>query len=149
MKAGLILLGVGLAASAVAQAQSGFPADFVERLGQVAEIHVGTQRRDGSRSEVVPVWFAYVDGAIWFATRPSSIKARRVRAGSPMYVSASGAAGPFIETRAEIDNDPVMAERLGQLYSRKYWLAWIGYQRPSRKRLEAGEIILLKLTPAP
>lgn len=134
--------------AAVAAAQPGFPADFVERLGQVGEIYVGTQRKDGSRSDVVPVWFAYVDGAVWFATNPSSVKARRVKAGSPVYVSASGADGPFVESKAEVANDPAMAARLGELYSDKYWLAWVGYQRPSRERLEAGEIILLKLTPA-
>jgi hypothetical protein len=34
------------------------------------------------------------------------------------------------------------------MYSQKYWLAWIGYQRPHRERLADGEIVLLKLTPA-
>jgi hypothetical protein len=135
-------------APAIAQAQPVFPPDFVARLNQVGEIHVGTQRKDGSRSDVVPVWFAYVDGAIWFATKPSSVKAQRVKAGSPMYVSASGADGPFIETKAEIVNDTAMATRLGEIYSSKYWLAWFGYQRPSRNRLEEGKIILLKLMPA-
>lgn len=126
---------------------STFPADFVERLQNVKDIYVGTRRNDGSRSSVVPVWFAYIDGAIWFASKPTSHKVKRVRNGSPMYVSASGADGPFVETNAEIANDPQVAERLGDLYSRKYWLAWIGYQRPGRERLEAGEIVLLKLTP--
>lgn len=129
--------------------RAAFPEDFVKRLTEVGEIYVGTQRKDGSRSSVVPVWFAHVDGAIWFSTKPSSIKARRVKGGSPMYVSATGPKGPFIETKAEVANDPEMAARIGQIYSDKYWLAWIGYQRPSRERLEAGEIILLKLTPMP
>jgi hypothetical protein len=136
-------------ATMVAEAQSAFPTDFVERLNEVGEIYVGTQRKDGSRSAVVPVWFGVVDGAIWFATRPTSVKARRVKSGSPVYVSATGADGPFIEAKAEVVNDPQMAARLGEIYSDKYWLAWIGYQRPSRERLEAGEIILLKLTPTP
>lgn len=133
----------------VAEAQPVFPTDFVERLDRVGEIYVGTQRQDGSRSAVVPVWFAHVDGAIWFATNPTSVKARRVKGGSPVYVSVTGPEGPFIETKADVANDPEMAARLGEIYSDKYWLAWIGYQRPSRERLEAGEIILLKLTPTP
>jgi nitroimidazol reductase NimA-like FMN-containing flavoprotein (pyridoxamine 5'-phosphate oxidase superfamily) len=73
-----------------------FPADFVARLDQVKEVYVGTQRKDGSRSSVVPVWFAYLDGAIWFASKPSSRKVKRVKKGSPMYVSASGSEGPIV-----------------------------------------------------
>lgn len=127
--------------------EPGFPAEFVERLNEVKDIYVGTQRKDGSRSSVVPVWFAYIDGAIWFASKPTSHKVKRVRNGSPIYVSASGESGPFVQTTAQIVNDAEVADRLGEIYSQKYWLAWIGYQRPHRDRLEAGEIVLLKLTP--
>jgi hypothetical protein len=135
-----------LAHVAVAQPPA-FPADFVARLAESSEIYVGTQRKDGSRSSVVPVWFAYIDGAIWFASKPSSRKVKRIEKGSPLYVSATAADGPFIETKAEIVKDAGVADRLGAIYAQKYWLAWIGYQRPSAARLEAGEIVLLKLTP--
>ncbi len=128
---------------------SAFPADFVARLDESSEIYVGTQRKDGSRSSVVPVWFAYIDGAIWFSSKPSSHKVKRVEKGSPLYVSATAAEGPFIETKAEIVKDAGVADRLGAIYAQKYWLAWIGYQRPSAARLETGEIVLLKLTPMP
>lgn len=142
----LVLAGLSLPRSAAAE-PAAFPADFVAKLQDVKDIYVGTRRQDGSRSSVVPVWFAYIDGVIWFASKPESHKVKRVRNGSPVYVSATGADGPFVETAAEIANDAAVAERLGEIYSQKYWLAWIGYQRPSAARLEAGEIVLLKLTP--
>jgi hypothetical protein len=124
----------------------GFPAPVVAALSRIDEIYVATARKDGSRSKPAPVWFAFVDGAIWFATSPDSHKAGRVGKGSPIFLSVDGKKGPFIETRAEIVNDGAMADRLGRIYADKYWIAWLGLFRPSRARLEAGKIVLLKLT---
>ena len=131
------------------QISQGFPADFVTRLTTAKEIYVATQRTDGTRSEVVPVWFGFLDNAIWFTTSPTSYKAKRIRKGSPVFVSVEGKAGPFIKTKAEVINDGAQADRLGELYSQKYWIAWLGFFRPSRARNESGKTILLKLTPAP
>jgi hypothetical protein len=129
-------------------AAASFPPDFVAQLDKIKEIYVATERKDGTHSKPVPVWFGYMDDALWFTTGPDSHKGKRVRRGSPMYVSAQGAAGPFIKTKAEIINDGATAERLGQLYSKKYWIAWLGFFRPSRARNESGKTILLRLTPA-
>jgi len=144
--ASFCILGIGVAMAEQPQRQ--FPPEFVAQLQQRKEIHVATTRKDGKRSSVVPVWFGYMEDAIWFTTAPKSYKARRVRRGSPMFVSVQGKDGPFIQTKAEIVRDPAMAERLGDLYKRKYWLAWIGFFRPSRARVESKKVILLRLTPA-
>ena len=133
---------------AAGEAATGFPPQVVSALQRLDEIHVATVRKDGSRSEPAPVWFAFVDGAIWFTTGPDSHKARRVGKGSPMFVSVDGKKGPYIETRAEIVNDSAMADRLGKIYADKYWIAWLGFFRPSGARVEAGKVVLLKLTPA-
>ena len=50
-------------------------------------IYVGTQRKDGSHSKVVPVWFGLMDNAIWFTTSPTSWKAKRIKRGSPVFLS--------------------------------------------------------------
>lgn len=126
-----------------------FPPEFVAQLDKIKEIYVATDRKDGTRSKPVPVWFGYMDNALWFTTGPDSHKGKRVQRGSPMYVSAQGAGGPFIKTKVEIIKDGAAAERLGQLYAQKYWIAWLGFFRPSRARNESGKTILLKLTPAP
>jgi hypothetical protein len=125
------------------------PPEFVAQLERVKEIYVATERKNGTRSDVVPVWFGYMDGALWFTTAPGSAKGRRVKRGSPMYVSAQGKDGPFIKTKAEIIKDGALADRLGELYAQKYWIAWVGFFRPSRARNESGKTVLLRLTPAP
>ncbi len=129
------------------QTSAQFPPDVVEQLQHKKEIYVATARKNGQRSKAVPVWFGYLDGAIWFTTAPNSHKGQRVRRGSPIFVSVQGADGPFVKTKAEIVNDGAMAERLGELYSQKYWIAWLGFFRPSRARNESGKTILLRLTP--
>jgi uncharacterized pyridoxamine 5'-phosphate oxidase family protein len=130
------------------QAAPGFPPDFVAQLRDRKEIYVATVRKDGTRSTAVPVWFGFMDQAIWFTTGPDSHKGRRVRKGSPIFVSVHGKDGPFVKTRAEIVKDGAIADRLGELYAKKYWIAWLGFFRPSRARNESGKTILLRLTPA-
>ena len=125
-----------------------FPPDVVARLVQDKEIYVATARKDGAHSKAVPVWFGFMDNAIWFTTGPESHKGRRVQRGSPVFVSVQGKDGPFIKTKAEIVKDGALADRLGELYARKYWIAWLGFFRPSRARNESGKTILLRLTPA-
>jgi hypothetical protein len=125
-----------------------FPADFAAQLARSKEIYVATQRADGTRSSAVPVWFGFMDNAIWFTTSPGSHKARRIMRGSPIFVSVEGKQGPFLQTKAEIVKDGALADRLGELYKEKYWIAWLGFFRPSRARNESGKTILLRLTPA-
>jgi hypothetical protein len=124
-----------------------FPPDVVARLNQQKEIYVATLRKNGTRSAAVPVWFGFMDNAIWFTTGPDSHKGRRIKKGSPVFVSVQGKDGPFINTRADIVKDGAIADRLGQLYTKKYWIAWLGFFRPSRARNESGKTILLRLTP--
>jgi hypothetical protein len=51
--------------------------------------------------------------------------------------------------QAEIVKDGAIADRLGEMYAQKYWMAWLGMFRPSHDKLEAGEDVLIHLTPAP
>jgi hypothetical protein len=125
----------------------GFPPDFAARLATAKEIYVATQRKDGTRSAVVPVWFGLMDNAIWFTTSPDSHKVKRIRHGSPLFVSVESKHGPFIKTKVEIIKDGALADRLGDIYKQKYWIAWLGFFRPSRARNESGKTVLLKLTP--
>ena len=76
-----------------------------------------------------------------------NIWVKRVRRGSPMFVSVEGKHGPFIKTKVEIIKDGALADRLGEIYSKKYWIAWLCFFRPSRARNESGKTVLLKLTP--
>jgi len=144
----LATLSLTAATSMAEEISKEFPATFVTRLATAKEIYVATQRKDGSRSEVVPVWFGFMDNAVWFTTDPKSHKAKRIRAGSPLFVAVEGKDGPFIKTHVEIVKDGATADRLGALYAKKYWIAWFGLFRPSAARNESGKTILLRLTPA-
>lgn len=126
----------------------GLDQETMAALRDGSYIYVGTLRKDGSRSTVVPVWFALMDNAIWFTTSPTSHKAKRIKRGSPLFMSTQGEQGPFITMKPEIIQDGEKAERLGQIYNKKYWVAWLGFFRPSRARNESGQTILLRLTPA-
>jgi hypothetical protein len=126
----------------------GVPAKTAVQLTRSKEIYVATQRKDGKRSQAVPVWFGLMENAVWFTTSPGSIKAKRIAKGSPVFLSAEGKDGPFTKMKAEIIKDGAKAEQLGEIYKQKYWIAWAGFFRPSRARNESGKTILLKLTPA-
>lgn len=140
---------VVLAGTAMADPTTRFPPEFVGQLQHSKEIYVATLRKDGRRSTVVPVWFGILDDAILFASLPDNHKAKRVKRGSPIFVSVQGKDGPFIKTKAEIVKDGAVAERLGQIYSQKYWIAWVGMFRPSRAKIETGKNVLIRLTPEP
>jgi general stress protein 26 len=145
-----LLLGmVLLAGAAMADETRSFPPEFMNKLNHSKQIYVATERKNGARSTAVPVWFGVIDNAIWFATLPNNYKARRVKRGSPMYISVEGKDGPFIKAKAEIVRDGAMAERLGKMYSRKYWIAWLGMFRPNREKIESGKNLLIRLTPLP
>lgn len=125
----------------------GFPSSFTVQLAHAKEIYVATQRQDGTQSNAAPVWFGVLDNAIYFATKPDNNKARRIGRGSPAWVSAQGKHGPFIKLRAEIVKDPVRADRLGEIYDKKYWIAWAGFFRPSAGKIADGSNVLIRLTP--
>jgi len=140
---------VVLSSTAMADETKSFPLGFMDKLNQSKQIYVATERKNGTRSTAVPVWFGVIDNAIWFATLPDNHKAKRVKRGSPMYISVEGKDGPFIKAKADIVQDGATAERLGKIYSRKYWIAWLGMFRPSREKIESGRNLLLRLTPLP
>ena len=138
---------LSIPAAMAEQPVPGLSPEVARQLTQAKEIYVATLRKDGQRSKAVPVWFGVMDGAVWFTTGPSSHKAKRIKRGSPLLMSVQGADGPFIKMNAEIVRDGALADRLGAIYSDKYWIAWLGFFRPSRARNESGKTILLKLTP--
>ncbi|GIW44817.1 MAG: hypothetical protein KatS3mg077_2099 [Candidatus Binatia bacterium] len=125
----------------------GLPLEMAEKLVEAKQIYVATQRKDGSRSEAAPVWFGIMEGCIWFTTSPDSHKGKRIRRGSPVFVSVEGKKGPFVRLRAEIVKDGEKAEALGKIYERKYWLAWLGFFRPSGERVQSGKVLLIRLLP--
>jgi len=136
-----------LALAAVAVAGSGFAPEVDDALRSSKQIYVGTRRKDGTPSAVVPVWFMYDGEAIYFATGPESHKARRIARGSPLLVWVGAREGPHFVGRAELVRDPAVAARMAPEYDRKYWIAWLGFFRPNPERVKAGKTVIVRVLP--
>jgi len=104
-----------------------------------AYLYVATERRDGTRSTSQPVWFMYHEGKLFFTTSPTSWKAKRIAAGSPLFIHVARKDGPFFVGDAKLVRDLELIDRMGAAYARKYWLAWFGLFRPRRERVKLGK----------
>ena len=136
------------AVTAGAQALS---ADVQTALQTHKEIHIATRRANGSRSAAVPVWFWWdaANQVLYTSTSPEAHKAKRIRKGSPVYVSVQGKDGPFFEGTAELVTDLQLVEHVGAAYANKYWIAWLGLFRPRPERVRAGKTVVVKVVLKP
>ena len=130
----------------VAALAASFRPDVVAALSTAKQIYVATRRADGTESKVVPVWFMLDGDAIYFTTGPDSHKARRIARGSPLLVWVGSMSGPHFIGQAELVRDPAVAARMAPVYSRKYWIAWLGLFRPNPARVRAGKTVIVKVT---
>jgi len=110
-------------------------------------IYVATRRRNGALSSIKPIWFYYDGGTIFFSTSPDSWKAKRLAAGSPLYIWVGSEGGPFVEGRAERVTDPALIDRMGAAYAQKYWIAWLGFFKPRSARVTEGKTNAYVVTP--
>jgi len=110
-------------------------------------IYVATRRKNGALSEIKPIWFFYEDGKIFFTTSPDAWKAKRIAAGSPLYIWVGKKDGPFLEGKAEQVTDPALVDRMGAAYAKKYWIAWAGFFKPRSDRVTAGKTLAYLVTP--
>jgi hypothetical protein len=126
-------------------------ASTAKALSEAKLIYVATRRKDGERSDAAPIWFSYDQGDVFFTTSPESWKARRIAAGSPLYIWVGSEEGPFLMGQAERVDDPKVVEEMGKIYEDKYWIAWLGLFRPRPDRVTAGKTVAyrVKVTEAP
>lgn len=139
----LVLLPVAMAA-AVAVA---FDQDVRSALEGAKNLYVATERKDGSRSEVSPIWFMWDGEAVYFTTVPTSWKAKRVQLGRPVHVNVGSKTGPYFKGRGTIVTDPAVAERMAPVYTGRYWIAWLGLFRPDPARVRAGKTVIVRVVP--
>jgi PPOX class probable F420-dependent enzyme len=135
----LLLAGVAwLLWPAPARAAS-LPAATEAALRTSDYIYVATRRRNGALSAIKPIWFYYDGDKIFFTTEPESWKAKRIAAGSPLYIWVGSKTGPFVQGTAERVTDPALVDRMGDAYGEKYWIAWLGLFKPRSSRVTAGK----------
>lgn len=126
------------------------PPQTQELLRSSDYIYLATRRQSGATSSVKPVWFFYEGGdELFFTTSPSSWKARRLAAGSPLYVWVGEPDGPFLLGEAREVSDAALIDRMGKSYADKYWIAWMGFFKPRSDRVGEGKTnaYVVKLKP--
>jgi general stress protein 26 len=137
----------GLCVTSVAQGDEGLSAEIITALEEESYIYVATRRLSGEWSSPAPVWFMYDGNAVYFTTSPTSHKAHRIHRGSPVRIWVGRKDGPFFEGEAHFTKDRAVVERMAEAYSKKYWIAWIGFFRPRPRRVASGKTLAVKVTP--
>lgn len=121
---------------------------LISALRTAKYMYLTTYSRAGRRG-TVPVWLWYHDGAVYFTTQRSSLKARRIRNTGRVTVHVGKKDGPSFEGRAEwVEGRSDLEEALLSAYRRKYWIMvplWMG--RRIRKGLAAKTSVLIWVTP--
>jgi hypothetical protein len=118
-------------------------------LAKATYIYIATVRKDGNQSRAVPVWFiTTADNRVLIETGPASWKAKRIKRGSPALVWIGARTGPAFIAKAEIVQDKNLQDQVIEQYPKKYLLARIGFARPSRAKLDSGQIIVIRISPA-
>jgi hypothetical protein len=143
-----LLVTVFLIALAVPASAASTPRDTAA-LAKGTYIYIATVRKDGNQSRAVPVWFITTsDNQILIETSPTSWKAKRIRRGSPALVWIGERTGPALIGKAEIVTDKTLQDQVIAEYPKKYLLARIGFARPTRAKLDSGQIVVIRISPA-
>jgi general stress protein 26 len=117
-------------------------------LAKATYIYIATVRKDGNQSKAVPVWFIPTsDNQVLIETGPGSWKAKRIKRGSPALVWIGSRTGPAFIGKAEIVQDKALQDQVIEQYPNKYWQARLGFARPSRAKLDSGQIVVIRITP--
>lgn len=141
------VLVASLAAQAATTLAAASPRDL-QALANATYIYIATVRKDGNQSRAVPVWFiTTADDQILIQTSPTSWKAKRIRRGSPALIWIGSPDGPAFIGKAEIVQDKTLQDEVFAEYPKKYLLARIGYARPTRAKLDAGQIVVIRISP--
>jgi hypothetical protein len=120
----------------------------VKALAQATYIYIATVRKDGNQSKAVPVWFTTTaDKQVLIETSPTSWKAKRIKRGSPAMIWIGSRTGPAFIGNAEIVTDTKLQDQVIAEYPKKYLLARIGFARPSRAKLDRGQIVVIRISP--
>jgi hypothetical protein len=69
-----------------------------------------------------------------------------MKRGSPALIWIGTRTGPAFIGKAEIVTDAALQDQVIAEFPKKYLLAWIGIARPSRAKLERGQIVVISIS---
>lgn len=146
MATAVVLIGLAIPVSNAIAAAT--PRD-TDALAKATYIYIATVRKDGNQSKAAPVWFiATADNQVLIETSPTSWKAKRIKRGSPALIWIGSRTGPAFIGKAEIVTDKAQQDQVIAEYPKKYLLARIGFARPSRAKLDSGQIVVIHIEPS-
>lgn len=143
----LIIAAAIVAAIATPAIAATSPRD-ADALAKATYVYIATVRKDGNQSKAAPVWFiATAEKQVLIETSPTSWKAKRIKRGSPAMIWIGTRTGPAFIGKAEIVTDTKLQDKVIAEYPKKYLLARIGFARPSRAKLDRGQIVVIRISP--
>jgi hypothetical protein len=121
--------------------------DQFDTLLRARLIHLVTIRKDNTQSTAASLWFTTTsDRKILIQSGPDSWQTKRVRRGSPVIVWFGRRRDSVFIGKAQLISDPTAIEQIIRDYPRKYLMARLGLQRPTRSSFDSGERLAMKIT---
>jgi hypothetical protein len=144
-----LIAAAAIVAAVATPALAATSARDADALAKGTYIYIATVRKDGNQSKAAPVWFiTTADKQVLIETSPTSWKAKRIKRGSPAMIWIGARIGPAFIGKAEIVTDTKLQDQVIAEYPKKYLLARIGFARPSRAKLDSGQIVVIRISPA-
>lgn len=139
---GLLLLPLAAAAELSQQLQ--------QQLATGKYVYISSTRKDGSLSRPAEIWYLWHDNAVYVATRPTSWRVRRIKAGRTDAKIAVGSvdAASFMATGSLI-KDPAIEQLIMKTYAQKYPDGWKQHEESFREGFKDQSRVIVKYVPKP
>lgn len=136
----LLLLPLAAAAELSAQLQ--------EQLATGKYVYISSTRKDGSLSRPAEIWYLWHDNAVYVATRPTSWRVRRIKAGRTQAKIAVGSvdAASFTATGSLV-NDPAIEQLIMTTFAQKYPDGWKQHEQSFREGFKDRTRVVVKYVP--
>ena len=125
-----------------------FPAEVSGALAEASYIYLTTYSPSG-KPGTVPTWCWFHEGAVYFTTKRSSLKARRIARDGHVTVHVGRKDGPaFAGDAALVEDRPDLEASILDAYRRKYWILiplWMG--RYIKNGLRGRTSVLVRIVP--
>jgi hypothetical protein len=127
---------------------AGIPEAAHARLDGAKYVYVQSERKSGEWSKPAEIWFFHEGDAVYVATRPTSWRVRRIKAGRTKARIAVGAVdGPAYEATGALVKDAPLEQRLMDAYAKKYPDRWPTFADDFRKGFGSGDRVVVRYTP--
>jgi PPOX class probable F420-dependent enzyme len=125
-----------------------FPGEVSAVLAEASYIYLTTYSSSG-KPGTVPTWCWLHEGAVYFTTKRTSLKARRIAHDGHVTVHVGRKDGPaFAGHAALVEDRPDLEAAILDAYRNKYWILiplWMG--RYIKKGLRAKTSVLVRILP--